>query len=84
MIDTLAVSSSAILTVAVLAPGVVSTVMSASSDPVRVRITVSLSSSSESSMTVTSIVAEVSPARIVTLPGNVTTSVPMPAVPVTV
>ncbi len=82
MIETLAVSSSAMLTVAVLAPNVAAMLTSASSVPVNVRMTVSLSSSNESSITLISIAADVSPARIVTLPGSVTKSFPLPAVPV--
>ncbi len=76
-------SSSAITTVAVLAPTVVSTLISESFVPVSVRMTVSLSSSSESSMTLMSIVADVSPAAIVTLPDSIVKSLPLPAVPVT-
>ncbi len=82
MIETLALSLSAIVTVAVLDSEVVLSDTSASSVPVKVRMTVSLSSSSESSITFTSIVAEVSPAAIVTFPGSVMKSVPVPAVPV--
>ncbi len=77
------VSSSAIVTVAVLAPGVVSTAISESSVPVIVRITVSLSSKSESSITSISMVADVWPAAMVTLPERVAKSLPFPAVPVT-
>ncbi len=82
-IETLAWSSSAMLTVAVFDPKVVSTVTSASFVPVSVRMTVSLSSSNESSITLISIVAEVWPAAIVTLPESAVKSVPMPAVPAT-
>ncbi len=81
---TVAVSSSAMVTVAVLAPGVVSTLTSVSSEAVRVRMTVSLSSNSASSMTLMSIVAEFWPANTVTLPRIVAKSLPFPAVPVTV
>ncbi len=70
------------VTVAELAPGVVSTVKSLSSVPVSVRITVSLSSKRALSIVSTSIVAEVAPADTVTLPDNVRKSLPFPAVPV--
>ncbi len=82
VIETVAKSSSAIVTVAVLAPGVALTMTSGSSEPVRVRMTVSLSSSNALSIVSTSIVAEVSPARIVTLPDSVAKSIPLSAVPV--
>ncbi len=80
---TVAVSSSAITTVAVFAPAVVSTVRSASSVPIIVRVTVSLSSSNASSITSMLMVADVWPARMVTLPGRVVKSLPLPEVPVT-
>ncbi len=67
-IETDAVSSSAMLTVAVLAPEVVSTLTSGSSVPVKVRMTVSLSSSRSLSIVSMSIDAVVWPATIVTLP----------------
>ncbi len=78
----MAVSLSWMLTVAVLAPNVISTLTSGSSVPVKVRMTVSLSSSSSSSITLTSIVAEVWPAAMVTVPGNAVKSLPLSAVPV--
>ncbi len=81
VIEATAVSSSAIVTVAELA--LVSTVTSVSLVPVKVRITVSAFSSTESSITLTSMVAEVCPAKMVTEDGKVTKSVPSPAVPVT-
>ncbi len=71
------------VTVAVLAPAVVLTDTSTSFVPVSVKMTVSLSSKSVSSITVTSIVADVWPARIVTLPERFVKSVPASAVPVT-
>ncbi len=82
--ETVAASLSAIVTVAVFAPKVVSTVTSVSLVPVSVRMTVSLSSSRSLSIVSTSIVAEVSPAAMVTLPGNVVKSIPLSAVPVMV
>ncbi len=82
MTVTLAVSSSAMVTVAELAPGVASIAMSVSSVPVSVRMTVSESSSNALSIVSTSIVAVVWPAEIVTLPDKVEKSVPLSAVPV--
>ncbi len=80
-IETVAASSSEIVTVAVLAPDAVSIVTSLSSVPVNVKMTVSLSSSRSLSMVSTSIVAEVSPAAIVTLPERVVKSDPLLALP---
>ncbi len=82
-IETEAVSSSAMLMVAVFAPAAELTFTSASLVPVSVKITVSVSSSSESSSTPISITAELWPAKIVTLPERVWKSVPMLAVPAT-
>ncbi len=82
VMETVAASSSAIVTVAVLAPGVASTLTSTSSVPVRVRMTVSLSSNRSLSSVSTSIVADVWPAEMVTLPDSVVKSLPSSAVPV--
>ncbi len=67
---TLAKSSSVIVRVAVVAACEASSVTSASSAPVKVNVRVSLSSRIASSMTLTSMTADVSPAKINTLPDN--------------
>ncbi len=81
--ETVAVSLSAIVTVDALAPGVPSTVMSGSSVERSVTTTVSLSSKMASSRTLTSIVAAVSPAAIVTVRARVVKSIPSSPVVVT-
>ncbi len=82
LIDTVVESSSAIVTVATLADGLIET--SGSSTLIKVRMTSSLSSKRAWSTTFTSMVAVNSPARIVTVRAIDAKSVPSMASPVTV